>query len=246
MTNLVKHWYNKLPEIGYEMKPYAKEGKVTLPNRGKGNYDADLYFGRGVKFNGIDQSITMPINDTINTISNFKNGSLVIDETLQTLTDYITDINSADIYQNFIFYKGIFEPHEKRYMETNPEKFLYHEKQSDGTFIAKSEILSQSQIDNIVAHFPLCETDGYVRNMIGYSEGANKIDYANITIGTDGDGVSTLTLLADGFEIEQDGSGTLTDNPLITIPFINAETQLSGNTYIVTYNASLISGSNNA
>jgi len=192
MKSSVKHWYNKLPEIGYQMKPYVKGGKALLPNRGKGNYDADLYFGRGLKQNGNDQSVTMPINTTVNTIVFFKNGSLVFDETLQTLTDYVTDVTSADIYQNFIFYKGIFEPHEKRYMETNPEKFLYHEKQDDGTFIAKSEILSQEQLDNVVAHFPMCETDGYVRNMIGYSEGENIVtDNSFVDWGSAGVGIVT-------------------------------------------------------
>jgi hypothetical protein len=171
VNDKIKHWYRKLPEIGYAMKPYVKpDGKVYLPNRGKGNYDAELYFGRGVKFNGTDQSVTLPINETVNTIAYFKDGVFVIDETKQTLTDYV--LSDAGTYQNIIFYKGLFEPHEKRYLESNSEKFLYHEKKSDGTFVAKSEILSQSQIDDVVAHFPMCDTDEYVRNMIGYSEGA--------------------------------------------------------------------------
>jgi len=218
MKSSVKHWYNKLPEIGYQMKPYVKNGKALLPSRGKGNCNADLYFGRGVKQNGVDQNITMPINDTINTIAYFKNGSLVFDETLQTLTNYITDINSADIYQNFIFYKGIFEPHEKRYMETNPEKFLYHEKQLDGTFIAKSEILSQEQLDNVIAHLPMTCTDGYIRNMIGYSETSiiGTIDNAP----TDADEVSTYTKVDDtAFDLAVTTAGTNTTRPYLAHSF---------------------------
>ena len=219
MKNIFKHWYNKLPEIGYQMKPYVKGGKTFLPNRGKGNYNATLYSGRGVKFNGTDQNITMHINDTINTVVFFKNGELVFDETLQTITDYVTDVNSADTYQNFIFYKGIFENYEKEYLRTNPEKFLYHEKQADGTFIAKSEILSQEKIDNVVSHFPMCETDMFVRDMIGYSETrvSGLIDNAP----TDDDEVSTYTKNDDtSYDLAVTTAGTNTARPYLAHAFV--------------------------
>jgi len=272
MKSSVKHWYNKLPEIGYQMKPYVKGGKALLPSRGKGNYAADLYFGRGVKFNGTDQNILIPDvvtpadtmfftmesgrlnslifncwfgrytvtdkiginyyddNATYKTYSvknsenkknfcfSFDRTTLVISfygegeliDTLQIVAPYHTSMGKeigtrigggyiAGITSNLIYMKGNLQPHEIMYQYTNPEKFLYHEKQSDGTFIAKSEILSQSQVDNVVANFPMCETDGYVRNMIGYSEGADVINFplANWTIYNDS-GDSSVTEDANG------------------------------------------------
>jgi len=163
------NWSTTFDDIGNRQLINAGENNI--------NYKATMYSGRGIKQNGINQTISVSINDTINTVVFFKNDELVFDEILQTITDYATDVNSSDTYQNFIFYKGVFENYEKEYLRTNPEKFLYHEKQVDGTFVAKSEILSQEKIDNVVAHFPMCETDGYVRNMIRYSEGDIKSVY---------------------------------------------------------------------
>ncbi len=61
MNSSTKHWYNKLPLIGYQMKPYTKPDGVYLPNRGKGNFDAKIYSGRGIKFNGVDQAVVTDI-----------------------------------------------------------------------------------------------------------------------------------------------------------------------------------------
>lgn len=226
MKSTVKRWYNKLPEIGYQMKPYNKEDIALLPSRGKGDYDADLYFGNGYKQNGNNQTVTISINATVNTIAYFKNGLLIIDETPQTLTDYTTDINSADTYQNFIFYKGTFEPNEKRFMKTNPEMFLYSVKQTDGTFIIKSEILSQSKINDVVAYLPMCETDGYIRNMVGYNKGANIVPITEWAVAS-GTTISGDVVTFDGSQSNYTGATryiypTIGKSYLITVNIVSA------------------------
>jgi len=290
MKTSTKRWYKDLPEIGYQMKPYAKDGKVTLPNRGKGNYDADLYFGRGVKFNGVDQSIlinTIPIVGTMTIVYTmingpysdftrskvigrnggyryftFRNNSTFVarfgievdiklnvtlmngsDHTIAVTFDnllisvYVDGVFAGSGYDdgtystsfgviggdtksysnsgisNVIFFNNtVLTPNQIKYQYTNPERFLYHEKQLDGTFIAKSEMLNQSEIDNVVAHFPLCETDGYVRNMIWYSEGSNTItSYFKTDFGTD----TTGTFSSTTGTLDVTVAGTSTINPRV-------------------------------
>jgi glycerophosphoryl diester phosphodiesterase len=79
------------------------------------------------------------------------------------------------VANNIISINKALEPHKIMYQYTNTEKFLYNElvDNSDGTktSVLKSEILTDEELNNVVSYLPMCETDGYVRNMAGYSEG---------------------------------------------------------------------------
>jgi len=261
------------PYLSYNWSTSFNDGNRVLINAGNSNpeYKADLYFGSGCAFNGVDQNVLIPnVKTPVDTIfftmdsgrlnslifncwigrsnvtqkigieyyddnitykvhavknsenkknfcfsfdrvslvmSFYGNGELI--DTLQIVAPYHTDISKeigtrggsgyiAGITSNLIYTKGNLQPHEIMYQYTNPEKFLYHEKQLDDTFIAKSEILNQSQIDNVVAHFPMTETDGYARNMIGYSEGVLNTDLTNFgASGVNGNNTKTV----DGYKI---------------------------------------------
>lgn len=92
---------------------------------------------------------------------------------------------SSVIVGNFTFISKALTISQIAYQYNNPEKFLYREDN-----ILKSKILNQSEIDNVVAWFPMCETDGYVRDMVNYSESENVVgvntftDWGNDTVGT--------------------------------------------------------------
>jgi len=120
-------------------------------------YDGELYFGQGVEL-GIDKSITVDINAQVQTIYSFVDDVHNYNETNQTLTTYTMNQDAIiRIHRSYIFYNGIFTQIQKDYLEANPEKFLFREFN-----VLKSLILSQSEIDNIVAYFPLCETGSTV------------------------------------------------------------------------------------
>jgi len=292
------------PEISYKWATSQDElGHRYIKDAGTApKYKADLYFGRGVKLNGVDQNILIPdvvtpadtifftmdsgelnslmfnfwlgrdsVNNEIHinyyddnttyktydvsnsenksnfcfsfdrtnlVMSFYGNGELI--DTLQIIAPYHTGISkeigtingtgyTAGITSNLIYMKGTLQPHEIMYQYTNPEKFLYHEKQADGTFIAKSEILSQEELDNVVAHFPMCETDSYVRNMIGYSEGGNIVTTNSfVDWGSDGDG--TVTDNGDGsFTIEVTTATTSSIYPRVDMNQL--QDRLTGETY---------------
>ena len=283
------------PDIDYNWKTtFDGSGNRQLINAGESNpdYKATLYSGRGVKFNGTDQSIdtgvyTITGNTTISFsfIPNKADGQLcilgrarimlhsnklqmdlrgsggfpdvfvsrVLDITksygvsivfyadkietwLNGILDTVTITPTIGLAYRYIGQRGnsqsfsestisnitiinhALTPYEIKYQYSHPEKFLYHEKQADGTFIAKSEILSQSKIDSVVAHFPMCETDGFVRNMIGYSESviSGIIDNAP----TDDDEVSTYTKNDDtSYDLAVTTAGTNTSRPYLAHSF---------------------------
>ena len=189
-----------------------------------------------------------------NKFSIYCNGELIISKTfvysntfnfLQTDELMIGSYNDGNsLYDGlvgniFIVNDVALTPTEIKYQYSHPEKFLYHEKQSDGTFIAKSEILSQDKIDNVVAHFPMCETDGYVRNMIGYSEASPIIDTGGTYI-SDDDEVATHDY-ADGVHtIEVTTAGTNHVRPYIQINI--SDTLEVGSTYLYSFDIKVISG----
>ena len=262
--------------------------KVLLDNGVVPKFNATLYSGRGVKFNGVDQSVAstfgelgmsehpekftiiidaIPTNSKIilntgyssstngitlyvsgntlvlsansnensslsgsfsgqgtvvitfdnNVFSLYANGEIIANRELiysSPIWFRQTESFSLGAYRNSSsFFEGTLDnailidrialsPTEIKYQYNYPEKFLYHEKQTDGTFVAKSKILTQDKIDSVVAHFPMCETDGFVRNMIGYSEEANIVtDISFVDWGSAGDG--TVTDNGDGsFTVE--------------------------------------------
>ena len=140
-------------------------------------YDANLYFGRGAKLNAVDQEI--PVNTTnANVLYSFQNGILV-PEDVSGVDTYT--IISDDIHQNYISTSVAFTDSQVEFLTNNPERFLYREDD-----ILKSQILTQSEIDNVVAYLPMCEVDGYVRELVGYSEGDEIVINGNFSDGTNG------------------------------------------------------------
>jgi len=228
------------PLLRYKWNTTITDGYRTLIDSGTSpRYNADLYFGSGVKFNGIDQrvnSINCVIGDigyifmevraingvyflsqagasrlyikasahiglgdsaniptgrqtdlddgnhhTILTMWDNGNWTQIIDNTEVLKGTYEGAVNveaislggssAYDNYNEFIAKNtqiGSFIPTQTQieYQYNNPEKFLYREDD-----ILKSEILPQTEIDNVVAYLPMCETDGFVRDLVSYSEG---------------------------------------------------------------------------
>ena len=137
-TDSIKMWFLKIHRAGrslsailsYKWRVFLNaNNECIVKNVGSGRslYDGHMHTGRGIKQNGNDQTITLPVNATINTIAYFQDGVLIIDETLQTLTNYVTDVNSSSVFQNFIFSKGTWTSVQKAEFKNNPELFLYHE-----------------------------------------------------------------------------------------------------------------------
>jgi len=255
----------KSPYIDYKWSSHTRaNGDRELFDYGKSHSNGKLHFGKGIKFNGVDQSVTayIPefktviytitagsdathyhidcgtscgifwvvggkptvyysgINHNVNmlleegktyTISYIKttssveayiNGSKVaeFEATTQVFGAHDTTIGSEsgmnDTVSNVIFINNVLTPQQIEYQYKYPEKFLYHEKtvNADGsaTWEAKSKILTQDEIDSVVAHLPMCEVDEYVRDMIGYSEGVNVVTSNSfVDWGSDGEGIVT-------------------------------------------------------
>ena len=118
-------------------------------------YNASMYFGRGAYFNGVDQTITVPINTTIQTALKRVNGVITINETSQTLTNYV--ISGVGAHKDYYLFTRLLTTAEKDSYTNTPELF-YAMAQADST---------------CMLNMPMCETDGYVRNMKSYSKGTN-------------------------------------------------------------------------
>jgi len=162
----------ELPLIEYTWSTSVDStGNRVLDNKPSAvEYRADLYFGKGVKTNGTDQSF--PINCIgATTLYVFKDGVLTTED-VTAIDTYTAD--EEVVYSNAITTSKAFTDSQVDYLSKYPEKFLYHEKtvNADGsaTWEAKSKILTQDELNSVVAHLPMCETDGYVRDMVGYSE----------------------------------------------------------------------------
>jgi len=251
------------PLIQYDWSTTSGTGSRQLIDRGTTpKYDAGMYFGRGAKFNGVDQDITLTSvdakdtytmfigrNDNTSTACSLDNnvwladtrvasydslgalvytgiplGELCIVCTPSKLDIYINgifnqevipasgawhqganptigrriDTYGAGIVNNYIFIEVNLTPQQIEYQYKYPEKFLYREDN-----VLKSYILNQSEIDNVVAYLPMCETDGYVRDLANYSEGVDIlsqtfIPYGNNTVADNGDGTHSITIVDDG------------------------------------------------
>jgi len=124
--------------------------------------NAEMFTGRGGAISG-SMSITVPINETIQTEYTFIDGVATFTEGTQVLTDYVID--TIGTHQDLILYDGIFTQEEKDFLADDPEHFLYLK-----NGVLTSDILNQSEIDNIVERFVFTDTDGYIRGMVEYSE----------------------------------------------------------------------------
>lgn len=140
------------PLINYDWSTTTTSGLRYLKDVGSTpTYNASMYFGRGAYLNGVDQAITVPINTTIQTALKRVNGIVTINETSQTLTNYV--ISGLGVHKDYYLFTRLLTTAEKDSYTNTPEAF-YAMAQADST---------------CVLNMPMCETDGYVRNMKSYS-----------------------------------------------------------------------------
>ena len=109
-------------------------------------YNASMYFGRGAYLNGVDQTITVPINTTIQTSLKRVNGVVTINETSQTLTNYV--ISGLGVHKDYYLFTRLLTTSEKDSYINTPELF-YAMAQADST---------------CVLNMPMCETSSTARN----------------------------------------------------------------------------------
>lgn len=182
--------YRPLIKYNWNTQLSATNTRELVDSGTAPSYHAGLFFGRGAKFNGVDQDVPVTINADVQTIYARIDDVETFDETSQTLTTYtINSANTNSLHNNYIFYNGIFTVSQKEYLANFPERFLYREND-----IIKSYALTQTEIDNVVAYFPMCETDDYVRDLVNYSEGSNIITNGDFTDGLVGWGSYNATI----------------------------------------------------
>jgi len=289
----------KSPYIDYKWSSHTRaNGDRELFDYGKSHSNGKLHFGRGIKFNGVDQSVTAYIPEfktviytitagsdathyhidcgtscgifwvvgskptvyysgtnhnvnmlleedktytiayvkTTSSVEAYINGSKVaeFEATTQVFGMHATTIGSEsgmdDTVSNVIFINNVLTPQQIEYQYKYPEKFLYHEKtvNADGsaTWEAKSKILTQDELNSVVAHLPMCETDGYARDMIGYSEDVNEV--VNGTFNTD---LNSWTLpTTRGTAEYSNGKVKITNDGDDGYPSINQALTLEANT----------------
>ena len=91
------------PLINYDWSTTTTSGLRYLKDVGSTpKYNASMYFGRGAYLNGVDQSITVPINKTIQTALKRVNGVVTIDETSQVLTSSV--ISGLGVHKDYYLF----------------------------------------------------------------------------------------------------------------------------------------------
>jgi len=182
------------PLINYDWSTTTTSGLRYLKDVGSTpTYNASMYFGRGAYLNGVDQSITVPINATIQTALKRVNGVVTINETSQTLTDYV--ISGLGVHKDYYLFTRLLTTAEKDSYTNTPELF-YAMAQADS---------------NCVLNMPMCETSSTVRN---YKTG---IDYpiTNYTTSVRGNakklqyGLQTCKFVRDSLGVIQSASDYL-------------------------------------
>ena len=141
------------PLINYDWSTTTTSGLRYLKDVGSTpTYNASMYFGRGAYLNGVDQTITVPINTTIQTSLKRVNGIVTINETSQTLTNYV--ISGLGVHKDYYLFTRLLRTAEKD-SYTNTSEAFYAMAQADST---------------CVLNMPMCETSSTVRN---YKTGIN-------------------------------------------------------------------------
>ena len=172
------------PLINYDWSTTTTSGLRYLKDVGSTpTYNASMYFGRGAYFNGVDQTITVPINTTIQTALKRVNGVVTINETSQTLTNYV--ISGLGVHKDYYLFTRLLTTAEKDSYTNTPEAF-YAMAQADST---------------CVLNMPMCETDRYARNMKSYSLGnelSKDVGFDNSSLWRIGDGAETLSSMVNG------------------------------------------------
>ena len=135
------------PLINYDWSTTTTSGLRYLKDVGSTpTYNASMYFGRGAYLNGVDQTITVPINTTIQTALKRVNGVVTINETSQTLTNYV--ISGLGVHKDYYLFTRLLTTAEKDSYTNTPELFY-----------------AMAQADNTcVLNMPMCETSSTVRN----------------------------------------------------------------------------------
>lgn len=135
------------PLINYDWSTTTTSGLRYLKDVGSTpTYNASMYFGRGAYLNGVDQSITVPINATIQTSLKRVNGVVTINETSQTLTNYV--ISGLGVHKDYYLFTRLLTTAEKDSYTNTPELFY-----------------AMAQADSAcVLNMPMCETSSTVRN----------------------------------------------------------------------------------
>ena len=163
------------PLINYDWSTTTTSGLRYLKDVGSTpTYNASMYFGRGAYLNGVDQTITVPINTTIQTALKRVNGVITISETSQALTNYV--IRGLGVHKDYYLFTRLLTTAEKDSYTNTPEAF-YAMAQDDSA---------------CVLNMPMCETDGYVRNMKSYSEVQYPITYITSSGWNIDNGVCTI------------------------------------------------------
>ena len=151
--SLLIYPYN--PLIRYDWSTTTTSGLRYLRDIGSTpTYNANMYFGRGAYLNGVDQTITVPINKTIQTALRRVNGVITINETSQVLTNYV--ISGLGVHKDYYLFTRLLTTDEKDSYTNTPELFYA---------MAQADIAC-------VLNMPMCETSSIVRN---YKTG---IDYS--------------------------------------------------------------------
>ena len=183
-----------IPLINYDWSTTTTSGLRYLNDVGSTpTYNASMYFGRGAYLNGVDQTITVPINTTIQTALKRVNGVVTINETSQTLTNYV--ISGLGVHKDYYLFTRLLTTAEKDSYTNTPELF-YAMAQADST---------------CVLNMPMCETSSTARN---YKTG---IDYAitNYTTSVRDNaknlqyGLQTCKFVRDGLGVIQTASDYL-------------------------------------
>lgn len=141
------------PLINYNWSTTTTSGLRYLKDSGSTpTYNASMYFGRGAYLNGVDQTITVPINTTIQTALKRVNGVVTINETSQALTNYV--ISGLGVHKDYYLFTRLLTTAEKDNYINTPELF-YAMAQADS---------------NCVLNMPMCENSSTSRN---YKTGTN-------------------------------------------------------------------------
>ena len=177
------------PLINYDWSTTTTSGLRYLKDVGSTPaYNASMYFGRGAYLNGVDQTITVPINTTIQTALKRVNGVVTINETSQVLTNYV--ISGLGIHKDYYLFTRLLTTAEKDSYTNTPELF-YAMAQADST---------------CVLNMPMCETDKYVRNMKNYTIGSTNLFTSGFSVSTN----PTITNITNGYRIVKTSSDSVT------------------------------------
>ena len=149
--------YNPYINYSWSTKTVGTSRKLT--DLGTAKLDANMFTGRAMYFDSaLAQTSILNINATIQTIYYFNGTNHVYAEGSQTLTTYT--LNGSKQYSNLIFYNGIFTASQKLALENTPEEFLYYDEARN----KYSNVLNASELSKVVAHFPMTDTDGFIRD----------------------------------------------------------------------------------